>query len=136
VLDVHEQIRASHADVQVAEPLPRVRASRPALTQTLSNLLGNAVKFVAPGTTPRVRVHGEAKGPRVRIWVEDNGIGIAPGNLEKIWGMLERLNPSYEGTGVGLSIVRKAVERMGGSTGVESELGKGSRFWIELPRAG
>jgi len=71
----------------------------------------------------------------VRIWIEDNGIGIAPRNHQKVFGIFERLHGDhqYEGTGIGLAIVAKAVQRMGGSCGVESEQDKGSRFWIELP---
>jgi PAS domain S-box-containing protein len=70
----------------------------------------------------------------VRLWVEDNGIGIAPEDLVKMFGTFQRLHgkSAYPGTGLGLAIVRKGAERMGGRTGVESELGKGSRFWIEL----
>jgi signal transduction histidine kinase len=71
----------------------------------------------------------------VRIWVADNGIGIAQRHLEKIFGMFQRLDPQYEGTGIGLSIVRKAAERMGGQAGVESQPGKGSRFWLALKEA-
>ncbi|HWH69790.1 MAG TPA: ATP-binding protein [Candidatus Sulfotelmatobacter sp.] len=70
--------------------------------------------------------------PSVRIWFEDKGIGIVPQYQDKIWGVFQRLNKSYERTGIGLALVRKAVERMGGRAGVESELGKGSRFWVEL----
>jgi signal transduction histidine kinase len=72
-----------------------------------------------------------------RLWVEDNGIGIAPEDLERIFGPFERLHSkqAYPGTGLGLTIVRKGAERMGGRTGVESELGKGSRFWVELRMA-
>jgi signal transduction histidine kinase len=73
----------------------------------------------------------------VRLWVEDNGIGIDPQYHQKIFGMFERLvsDREFEGTGIGLAIVHKAVERMGGRVGVESQPGDGSRFWIELPRA-
>jgi len=108
------------------------------LMQTISNLLGNAVKFVAPGTIPRVRVWSEVRGENVRLWFEDNGIGIRPEHQRRIFVMFERINPSgqYDGTGVGLAIVRKAVERMNGTVGVESDGVNGSRFWIELPRAG
>lgn len=70
-----------------------------------------------------------------RLWrVEDNGIGIAPQYLERIFGAFERLHGkhAYPGTGLGLAIVRKGGERMGGVAGVESEPGKGSRFWVEL----
>jgi signal transduction histidine kinase len=92
------------------------------------------VKFVYPGTTAFVRVWAETHDGRVRIWIADNGIGIEPKNHERIFQMFERINSAkdYEGTGIGLAIVKKAVERMGGQIGVESDLGKGARFWFEL----
>lgn len=95
------------------------------------------MKFVARGVTPRVRIYAEHQAGKVRIWVEDNGIGIAPEAGERIFEAFKRLHSQseYEGTGVGLAIVRKAVERMGGAVGVESEPGKGSRFWVELQSA-
>ena len=76
--------------------------------------------------------------PAVRVWFEDNGIGIAPEDHIRIFQMLERLHPpkAYEGTGIGLAIARKGIRRMGGHIGVQSELGKGSKFWIELKKAG
>jgi signal transduction histidine kinase len=82
-------------------------------------------------------VRAEPRDGLVRLWVEDNGIGIAPEHHERIFRVFERLHrsPDYPGTGIGLAIVRKAMERMGGRAGVESQLGRGSRFWIELPRA-
>jgi signal transduction histidine kinase len=71
----------------------------------------------------------------IRIWIEDNGIGIEREFHEKIFGLFERLHAShaFPGTGLGLAIVRKGVERMGGRVGLESEAGRGSRFWVELP---
>jgi signal transduction histidine kinase len=73
----------------------------------------------------------------VRLWVEDNGIGISPEAQEQIFEIFYRLHSSadYEGSGIGLAIVRKGSERMGGRVGVESAPGKGSRFWLELPKA-
>ncbi|MEO7677618.1 MAG: ATP-binding protein, partial [Verrucomicrobiota bacterium] len=70
-------------------------------------------------------------------WVEDNGIGIDPKYHDRIFAIFQRLHTSEEftGTGVGLAVVKRAVERMNGNMGVESEAGKGSRFWIELPRS-
>ena len=108
-----------------------------ALEQALTNLLTNALKFVPPGVAPRVTVRAEEFDSRVRIYVEDNGIGIPPDQHERIFGIFERLHSdqTYPGTGIGLAIVQKSVERMGGRVGVESEPGKGSRFWFELPRA-
>ncbi|MDB6122496.1 MAG: hypothetical protein JWQ71_1489 [Pedosphaera sp.] len=116
-------------------PLPQVTASEASLTQCFSNLLTNAVKFVPEDRNPRVRIWAEQAGSCVKIWIEDNGIGIAPEYQNRIFGMFERIpsENAYEGTGVGLAIVRKAVERMGGQVGVESAVNKGSRFWILLP---
>ena len=114
-----------------------VLANESGLMQAISNLLGNAVKFVAPGVIPKIRIWSEIRGERVRLWVEDNGIGIAPAYQHRLFGMFERVLPSsqYEGTGVGLAITRKVIERMGGEVGVESEANQGSRFWIELQQA-
>jgi signal transduction histidine kinase len=72
----------------------------------------------------------------VRLWIEDNGIGIAVEHQERIFRVFERLHgvETYSGTGIGLAIVRKGVERLGGRFGVESQVDQGSRFWIELPK--
>lgn len=122
---------------QIQRPLLPVLANRAALTQCLSNLLGNAVKFVAPGATPRVTIGTWLCEGQVRVWVADEGIGIEAEQQARIWGIFQRLHSreSYDGTGIGLSIVKKAVERMGGKVGVESEPDKGSRFWFQLPPA-
>jgi two-component system, sensor histidine kinase and response regulator len=116
---------------------PPVQANRVLLGQVFSNLVSNAIKFVPPGVRPRVRVRGETSGDRVRIWVEDNGIGIEAEYHDRIFRVFERLNPGtgYPGTGIGLAIVRRAMDRMGGRVGVESSPGQGSRFWVDLPRA-
>lgn len=105
------------------------------LVQVLANLISNAAKFVSPETQPVLRIHDQRFGDFVRIWVEDNGIGVAPEHRERIFRIFERLHgrESYAGTGIGLAIVQKAVSRMNGRVGVESELGAGSRFWVELP---
>jgi two-component system, sensor histidine kinase and response regulator len=104
------------------------------LEQCLSNLLSNATKFVSPGVTPLVRIHTEPRGGQVRLWIEDNGIGIDPSYHRKIFNMFERVGDlhRYEGTGIGLAIVLRAVQRMGGACGVESAPGHGSRFWLDL----
>jgi signal transduction histidine kinase len=112
----------------------KVMADEAPLGQVLSNLLTNAVKFVAPGAKPVVRVRSEQRDERVRIWVEDSGVGIAPQYRQQLFGMFQRLpsKKEYEGTGIGLAIVRKAVERMGGSVGMEPNEPLGCRFWLEL----
>ncbi len=139
VRDVLEGMSAplvARAKIEVQPDLGAVQASRAALQQCLSNLIGNALKFVRPDVPPEIVIRADRSGRFVRLWVQDNGIGIAVENQERIWGMLERLDSRFEGTGVGLSIVRRAVERMNGRVGVESAPGQGSRFWIELPGAG
>lgn len=124
----------SKADIHIAGRLPHVRGNEAFLTQILSNLLDNAVKFVRPGTVPRIHISADVRPDAVRICVRDNGVGIDPRHQERIFKLFERLHASdeYSGTGVGLAIVRKAVQRLGGRAGVESEPGKGSCFWIEL----
>ncbi|MES1167326.1 MAG: ATP-binding protein, partial [Pseudomonadota bacterium] len=78
----------------------------------------------------------ERPGDIVRIWVEDNGIGIALESQERIFQVFQRLHTTaYAGTGIGLALVRKGMERMGGRSGLSSAPGRGSRFWIELPAA-
>jgi PAS domain S-box-containing protein len=129
-----EEIREKQAKVTVARDLPCVLGHETTLSQVLGNLLTNALKFVRPGVVPEIQIYTTQRGDRVRLWVEDNGIGIADEHRERIFGIFERLheNSAYPGTGIGLAIVRKGAERMGGTAGVESVAGKGSRFWIEV----
>src|SRR5262249_50774147 len=110
------ELKELKARVEVEKPLGRVVGEGGVLSQALTNLISNAVKFVAPGVTPKVRIRSERKGSNTRILVEDNGIGIAPEHHERIFGIFERLNRAeeYPGTGIGLAIVRRAVERLGG----------------------
>lgn len=140
------ELSPPHAEVEIESPLLPVVAHEAMLSQCLTNLLSNAVKFVEPGSVPRILVWTEAvsgsatelpERSLVRIWIEDEGIGIPPDARVRIFEIFQRLHSTsqYEGSGIGLAIVRKAVERMGGQVGVDSEVRKGSRFWLELPRA-
>jgi signal transduction histidine kinase len=130
------QIEQTQAHVKAVPPLPVVIAHEATLGQCLANLLSNALKFMAPDVRPQVRFWAEGRNGVDRLWVEDNGLGIPAEQRERVFRVFERLHGSrFAGTGIGLSIVRKGVERMGGSVGVESEPGNGSRFWIELPKA-
>lgn len=137
IIESYPHLQKAKRNITIEKPLLAVMANRAALTQVFSNLLGNAIKFVAQEVEPRVVVRSESLGSKVRFWVEDNGIGIEPNARKRIFQLFQRLHRPelYEGTGLGLAIVRKSAERMGGAVGVESEAGVGSRFWIELPGA-
>lgn len=137
MIERYPNFTAPDVRIEIAPNLPAVMGNEALLTQCFSNLIGNGIKFVAPGTNPEITLSGERRGTRVRVWVQDNGIGIHKADAARIFGIFERIHTSrqYEGTGIGLSIVRRAVERMGGEVGVESQPGSGSRFWIELPQA-
>lgn len=136
LIQTYPNLLPEKADIALAPNLPVVRGSEAALTQCFSNLLGNAVKFALPGRRPRVRVWGEPAGALMRIWIEDNGIGIAQDEQSRVFDMFFRgARDGYEGTGMGLALARKVVTRLGGRIGVESQEGVGSRFWVELPPA-
>ncbi|HTK83135.1 MAG TPA: chemotaxis protein CheB [Bacteroidota bacterium] len=131
-----EKITESHAAIEVIRPLPNVLAYAPILTQVLMNLITNALKFVAAGVHPHIRISAETKAETTRIRIEDNGIGIATEHKERIFRIFERGHTkSFPGTGIGLAIVQRGMERMRGQVGVESTPGTGSRFWIELAHA-
>lgn len=133
----YAEFQPPHAEITVRRPLHDVLGHEVSLGQCIANLLTNAVKFVAPGVRPRVRIHSEQNQGWVRVWIADNGIGIDPRYQARLFQVFERLHDrqQYEGTGIGLAIVRKAVDKMGGRCGVESDGSNGSRFWIELPLA-
>ncbi|CAA9421899.1 MAG: hypothetical protein AVDCRST_MAG51-2093 [uncultured Ramlibacter sp.] len=131
------ELRERRAVIDIQEPLGSVQAHPTMLVQVLGNLVGNALKFVPPGQVPQIRIGSDVREGRVRVFVQDRGIGVRPEHQERIFRVFERLHgqEAFPGTGVGLAIVRKACERMGGSCGVQSEPGKGSTFWFELRAA-
>ncbi len=123
----------------VAQPgLPTVVAQKQALVQVITNLVDNALKFVPKGRVPEVRISAEESAGRVRIKIQDNGIGIPHVLQGRLFKIFERLHTpaDYPGTGIGLAIVLRGVECMGGTVGVESKENVGSTFWLELAAAG
>jgi PAS domain S-box-containing protein len=122
-------------ELVVAEDLPPVRADRSRLLIAVRNLLENAVKFAGDAASPRIELGGHEEGDDTVIFVRDNGIGIDPTRAEAVFGLFDQLDPSQEGTGVGLALVKRVIDAHGGEVWVDSEgEGHGSTFWITLPR--
>lgn len=157
MVESYPELQPPGVEIEILGELPPVLANPAGLTQCFSNLLGNAVKFVQPGRTPHIRIWAElvhhppsasatsgagdgdqAPAPpndMVRVWIEDNGIGIPKEQQQRVFLMFQRLDRKHDGTGIGLALVRKAVERMKGRVGVVSDVGVGSRFWLDLQPA-
>jgi light-regulated signal transduction histidine kinase (bacteriophytochrome) len=132
-----EEISAKKASIQIGDAWVSVTGNVGLLETVVSAYMKNGLKFVTAGTAPQLKIWAECRSDIVRVWVEDKGIGIAPEWLDRVFRIFERVHPyeEYPGTGIGLAIAAKAVERMRGKIGVESAPGQGSRFWLELPRA-
>jgi len=131
------ELQAPQAELIANGELPSVTGNEIFVTQVLTNLLGNSVKFVPVGRKPRIELAARVNGNRVQLSIRDNGIGIPPEHHGRLFGLFERLNVGkrYEGSGMGLAIVRRALERMGGTISVESDGINGSCFTIDLPIA-
>lgn len=129
-------IAEAGAQIHVAEDLPRVAAAKVHVTQILQNLIGNAVKYRGE-RTPEIRIGAVQRDDRWEFFVADNGIGIEEEYKEHIFGIFKRLHNTdeYSGTGIGLAICQRIVQRYGGRMWVESELGRGSTFFFTLPAA-
>jgi PAS domain S-box-containing protein len=132
--ELEPEIRRRGARVELPPRLPDVLGSRTLLVQVFANLVGNALKFVAPGVAPHVVIDARRAGDRVSVTIDDNGIGILPEHRDRIFGVFERLHgqESYPGSGIGLAIVRRAVAKMNGRVAVSDGPQGGARFEIEL----
>src|SRR6185503_15490354 len=137
VSDLQMEITSRAAEIQVDRPLPQIFGDAHVLEQVLNNLICNALKFVAPETMPRVHIWAQRNHKSVHLHIKDNGIGILPEYQQRIFGVFERLHPpqSYPRTGMGLAIVQKGMERLDGRVKVESRIGEGSHFCLELKPA-
>ena len=132
--DLHAEIERQQAFTDISGIYGSVMANPASLNLIVINLFSNALKFVPRGRAPEVKAWTETRDGFVRLWVQDNGIGISSEHINKLFAIFQRLHTREEfpGTGIGLAIVKRASERMGGRVGVESEEGRGSRFWVEL----
>lgn len=155
--DLQEQIQAKKAAFELGDKWPLVWANESVLNQILTNLLTNALKFVAPNCSPRVRIWAETISPSdahaslapvpavskiqnedaaeaVRLFVQDNGIGISAEMQGRLFQPFQRgtADPHYQGTGMGLAIVQKGAERLGGQVGFASAPGQGASFWVDF----
>jgi PAS domain S-box-containing protein len=157
LLAAHPEFQPPHAEVLLEGEFMWVMGNEAGLAQCFGELVRNGVKFVEAGKKPRIKVWGEqvqhpgpdkvngqsshkasqrSGGEWARVCFQDNGIGIAEGAQGRIFDMFQRLHGQrYRGTGIGLALVRKVIEHMGGRVGVRSKHGKGSLFWLELPQA-
>jgi signal transduction histidine kinase len=127
-------IQESGAAVTTGD-LPTLPISPVHLIQLFQNLIGNAIKYRDPAISPRIHVSAARRGAQWEFSVKDNGIGIAPEYHQRVFGIFKRLHSAdqYSGTGIGLAIAQRIVERYGGTIWVESELGTGSTFLFTLP---
>lgn len=136
LVDLERVIKESGASITV-DPLPSVLANATQMGQLLQNLIANAIKFHGK-EAPRVHVEAQRNGKEWILSVRDNGIGIEPQYADRIFVMFQRLHSreEYPGTGIGLAVCKKIVERHGGRIWVESVQGKGAAFHFTIPQGG
>jgi signal transduction histidine kinase len=138
-LELSVLLEEKHTTIDVPQPLPVIDVDPAQIRQLMQNLIANGMKYQAKGNVPHITItSGPAADGMVRINVTDNGIGIAPEFQQAIFIMFKRLHSKneYEGTGIGLAVCKKIVERNGGQIGVDSQPGNGSTFWFTVPAAG
>jgi light-regulated signal transduction histidine kinase (bacteriophytochrome) len=137
-LELSVVLQEKNAAIDIPAPLPEIEADPVQIRQLLQNLIANGIKYQPKGKTPKITITSKpAANGKVRVEVTDNGIGIKAEYLNSIFVMFKRLHTrtEYEGTGIGLSVCKKIVERHGGKIGVESQPDVGSTFWFTVPTA-
>ena len=131
------QINERGVQVEIEPDMPQIFAISNRIIEVFENLIGNAIKFIGDQKNPKIEIGASRVGDRVHCFVRDNGIGIEQKYLDRIFDMFERLDTKTEGTGMGLAIVSRIIERHGGSISVESNgLGTGTCFNFSLPAEG
>ncbi|GCE04633.1 sensor histidine kinase [Dictyobacter aurantiacus] len=127
-------IEQQEAHIMIESPLPAVEGQPLLLRMAITNLLSNALKFIKPGDHPDIQIRAIKLHGSYRLEIEDHGIGISPQNIANLFKPFTQLHgvEEYEGIGLGLATVRKAVDLMGGHVGVSSVIDRGSTFWLEL----
>lgn len=133
--EIESTIRETGADVKVMSELPHIRSHEQILHQTFLNLITNAIKYVEPDQKPVIEIWHQLNEDSIEVYFKDNGIGIDEKYHERIFKIFERLHglDKYPGTGIGLAVVKKGLEKIGGDVAVASDPGKGSTFWITIP---
>lgn len=134
VENLDSQVKEKSIVVKVQNEMPAVVADRKRLYQVLENLFINALKYACDGEAPTIEFGSETLESEVRYFVRDSGPGIAKEYHQKIFGLFQRLESDNRGTGVGLTIVSRIMQLHGGRAWVESEVGRGSTFWISFPK--
>lgn len=137
--DLQMRVDETGASIRMSGPLCRVHGDRAQIRQLIQNLLSNSLKYRSPDTAPQIEIRAEAKPDtgRCQVTVTDNGIGFDMAYRDQIFEVFKRLHgrAEYEGTGMGLAICRKIVERHGGTLSAEGEEGRGASFFFDLPLA-
>jgi len=136
IVTLRDVIEDAGAVISVQSDFPQVLGNRSELFRFFSNLIGNAVKYRAPGRVPRIEIGWAEAGADWLLWVRDNGIGMPGDSLERAFEIFQRLvsQDAYEGSGIGLAICEKVAHLHGGKIWAESTLGEGSTFKVTLPR--
>lgn len=128
------KVRESSAEIDCTS-LPQITGDATLITQLYQNLVSNALKFIPAGRKPKIRLTATRSGENWELAVADNGIGIKPEHIERLFKPFQRLHGrgEFEGTGIGLAICKKAVERHGGNIWIESQPGEGTQFKFTIP---
>jgi signal transduction histidine kinase len=132
------KLEETHTNLIIPEPLEHVSCDPAQIRQLLQNLIANGLKYQKQGNIPEITIRSHVQGDdMVRVEVQDNGIGIEKDQCDNVFVMFRRLHSrqEYEGTGIGLAVCKKIVERHGGKIGVDSTYGEGSTFWFTVPSA-